>query len=598
MSEQVDRSHGIASQISVAILATRIGSRHPSSLTVMHQEQRGPAGAPFFVDLAERVGFEPTVDLRPRLISSQVHSTALPPLRWQHRIRGLTAALNPALAAPPHPLVTTVSLAATLVDMTGPAPAEPVSPKHLQGMAVARCLLCIFLLLLTGCFLFEDNKLRAVKSARELVVLTSFGPTTYFENPEGPAGFEYDLAKAFADHLGVRLRVAAVRSFSEVLPRLLNGEADFAASGITITEARRAMVRFTPPYQHVRQQVVYRRGATRPADVAALADREIEVRAGTSYVDRLTELKQEYPDLTWTEVDDRETEDLLQAVWEGLLDITVADSNIVAVNQQYFPELQVAFDLNDSEGLGWAFPPGPDNSLYDEAVRFLESARTSGELANLIERYYGAASRSGYVNMTVYQLRVQTRLPEYQSLFEAAGKQTGLDWRLLAAIGYQESFWDPKAISPTGVRGMMMLTEETAKQLDVVNRLDARQSIIGGAQYMAQLIERIPATVSGPDRLWMALAAYNVGPYHLEDARTITQRQKADPNKWLDVKDRLPLLSRAKWAKAVPYGYARGSEAVIFVNRVRAYYDVLVKLDEEERARRGTEALKLNAPAL
>ena len=482
--------------------------------------------------------------------------------------------------------------------MVGPDLAERGSREHSRHAAHLRCLLYIAIILLGGCSLFEDNKLRSVKSARELVVLTHIGPTTYFENPEGPAGFEYDLAKAFAEHLGVQLRVVAVRSFSDVLPRLVNGEADFAAAGITITDTRRALVRFTPPYQQVRQQVVYRRGAVRPADISELATREIEVRAGTSYVDRLNTLKGQYPDLTWSEADDRETEDLLQAVWEGLLDITVADSNIVAVNRQYFPELQVAFDLNESEGLGWAFPYTPDKSLYDAAVRFLETARESGELANLIERYYGAASRSGYVNMTVYRLRVQTRLPTYQSLFEAAAKRAGLDWRLLAAIGYQESYWDPKAISPTGVRGMMMLTEETASQLGVANRLNAKQSIDGGARYIAQLIERIPDTVTGPDRLWMALAAYNVGLYHLEDARIITQRQGADPNKWKDVQERLPLLATSKWFKTVPYGYARGHEAVIFVNRVRTYYDVLVKLDEEERSRRSTEALKLKAPAL
>jgi len=465
-------------------------------------------------------------------------------------------------------------------------------------VVLAGYLLCLCLPLLGSCSAFEDNKLNSVKSARELVMLTYIGPTTYFENPEGPAGFEYDLAKSFADHLGVRLRVVAVPSFTEILPRLMDGEADFAAAGITITDARRAMVRFTPPYQQVRQQIVYRRGAKRPADVSALIDREIEVRAGTSYVDRLNALKQKFPELTWVEVDDRETEDLLQAVWEGLLDLTVADSNIVAVSQQYFPELQVAFDLNDSDGLGWAFPVSPDTSLYDEAVKFLERARKSGELANLIERYYGAASRSGYVNMTVYQLRVQTRLPLYQSLFETAAGQTGLDWRLLAAISYQESYWDPKAISPTGVRGMMMLTEETATQLGIANRLDAKQSILGGARYIARLIERIPETVAEPDRLWMALAAYNVGPYHLEDARTITQRQGGNPNKWLDVKERLPLLATSKWARTVPYGYARGHEAIIFVNRVRTYYDVLVKLDEDERSRHSTEALKLKAPAL
>jgi membrane-bound lytic murein transglycosylase F len=460
-----------------------------------------------------------------------------------------------------------------------------------------RFILLALPLLLGACSLFE-NKLEAVKSAGELVVLTRVSPTTYYESPEGPAAFEYDLVKAFADHLGVKLRIVIADKFADILPRLVQGEADLAAAGISITEERRAQVKFTPPYQEIRQQVVYRRGAPKPGCVRDLIGRQIEVQAGTSYVERLEALKQDYPDLNWTEVEDKATEALLQLVWEGLLDLTVADSHIVAINRQYFPELQVAFDLQKQEGLAWAFPLKKDDSLYQAAVKFLETTRASGELANLIERYYGPASRSNFINLIVYKLRIQNRLPQYQQLFEKAGKKYSLDWRLLAAMGYQESYWDPKAVSPTGVRGLMMLTEDTASHMGVRNRMKAEDSIDGGSRYIAQMIDRMPDTVTGPDRLWMALAAYNIGINHLEDARILTQKQRGDPNKWNDVKERLPLLATQKWASQTQYGFARGQEAVIFVNRVRTYYDVLVKLDEEEKALHRSEALKLKAPAL
>jgi len=449
---------------------------------------------------------------------------------------------------------------------------------------------------LAACSLFE-NKLEAVKSAGELVVLTRVSNTTYYDSPEGPAGFEYDLAKAFADHLGVGLRMVAADKFADVIPRLARGEADMAAAGITVTAARRALIRFTPPYQEIRQQVIYRLDDPRPAGVGDLVGRQIEVHAGTSYVERLTELKKEHPGLKWNETD-KETEELLQLVWEGLLDVTIADSSIVALNRQYFPELQVAFDIQQPEALAWAFPRSDDNSLYDAAVKFLEEFRASGELRHLIDRYYGAAARSEYVNLMVYQLRIQNRLPRFQSTFEKAGKEFNHDWRLLAAIGYQESYWDPKATSPTGVRGIMMLTEETAKQMGVRNRLRADQSIHGGARYIRQMIDRMPDTVTGPDRVWLALAAYNVGIHHLEDARVLTEKQGGDPNKWNDVKERLPLLADKSWHPKTKYGFARGREPVVFVNRVRTYYDVLVKLDEEERAKGTTEALKLKAPAI
>jgi membrane-bound lytic murein transglycosylase F len=321
------------------------------------------------------------------------------------------------------------------------------------------------------------------------------------------------------------------------------------------------------------------------------------VQAGTSYAERLNELKQQYPELRWTEVD-KETEELMQVVWEGLLEISIADSNIVAINRQYFPEIQVAFNLQNPESLAWAFPLGEDHSLYDAAVKFLEKSRASGELAQLVDRYYGPASRSNFVNLSVYKVRIRSRLAQYQLMFEKAAKQYNLDWRLLAALGYQESYWDPAATSPTGVRGMMMLTEETANQLGIDNRLDVTQSIDGGAHYLQSLIERMPPGITEPDRTWMALAAYNIGTGHLEDARIITQKQGRDPNKWSDVKNYLPLLAETEWYSKTKNGYARGLEPVIFVNAVRTYYDVLVKTDEEEKAKKRPEALGIKVPAI
>jgi membrane-bound lytic murein transglycosylase F len=454
-------------------------------------------------------------------------------------------------------------------------------------------------LALSGCTLFEKNLLQKIKADGELVVLTRQGPTTYFESPEGPAGLEYDLAKAFADRLGVKLRLVAVDHFVDILPKLSQREAHFAAAGITVTESRKAQFRFTPPYQETRLQAVGRLGATEAADtICDLIKHRIEIDKDTSYAELLTELQKDYPRLAWVEVEDKHTEELLQHVAQGLTDMTVAHAHAVSVQRQFFPELRVTLELGGPRHLAWAFPQGSDDSLYQAASQHIEGMKKSGDLAQLIDRYYGPASRSSYVNMTVYRLRVETRLPQYQQLFVRAGKKHKLDWRLLAAMGYQESYWDPKAVSPTGVRGMMMLTEETAQQLKIKNRLDPRQSIDGGARYINQMIARIPETVTGPDRLWMALAAYNVGLYHLEDARVLTQKLGGDPNKWNDVKERLPLLATAKWGNQAKYGMARGNEAVVFVNRIRTYYDVLVNWDETEKKEKRSDAIKLKAPAI
>ncbi len=450
---------------------------------------------------------------------------------------------------------------------------------------------------LFSCSWFDHSKLQAVKTAGELVVLTRASPTTYYETPEGSLGIEHDLAKGFAGYLGVKPKFLVAEKFADVIPRLINGDADMAAAGISITEARRKQLLFTPSYQEIRQQVIYRLGTPRPTSTQSLVGRQIEVQKGTSYVERLTVLKQEYPDLKWSETE-KETEALLELVWEGLLEISIADSNIVALNKQYFPELQVAFDIQKPESLAWAFPISEDKSLYNAAVTYLEKIRVSGELAQLIERYYSPASQANFIDLSVFKVRVRSRLPLYQSMFEKAEEQYNLDWRLLAALAYQESFWDPNATSPTGVRGMMMLTEDTAMQLGITDRLDAEQSIEGGVRYLRDLIQRMPPHVSDPDRLWMALAAYNIGIHHLEDARIITQKKKGDPNKWNDVKKYLPLLAEEEWYSKTKFGYARGLEPVVFVNGVRSYYDVLVKLDDEEKAKNKPQALDLKAPAI
>ena len=356
-------------------------------------------------------------------------------------------------------------------------------------------------------------------------------------------------------------------------------------------------MKFAPPYQRINQQLIYRQGTVKPKSVADIVGEDIVVTAGTSYADRLAELRKRYKKLTWEENKELDTEELIQRVAEGTLTFTIADSNIVSANRPLFPDLRIAFDMQRKESLAWAFPVSVDTSLYDEAVKFQRQLKRTGEIKVLLERYYGATD-ADYFNMTLYQLRIQNVLPSYRRLFEEAGQKYGIDWRLLAAIAYQESYWNPRATSPTGVRGLMMLTNATAKQLGVTDRLDPTQSVDGGARYIKQMIDRIPEEVTEPDRTWMALASYNVGFFHLMDAREITKRRKGNPDQWKDIKQNLPLLARPTVYKHLKYGYVRGNEPVIYVSRIRRYYDVLVKLDKKVQEKIRNEAIGLTAPAI
>lgn len=428
----------------------------------------------------------------------------------------------------------------------------------------------------------SDSTLEKIITKGELVVLTRNSPTTYYEGPDGPAGLEYDLAKMLADELGVKLKMIAAQNLSQVLAGVENGAADFAAAGLTITEDRKEFFRFGPPYQGITEQLIYNINNPRPRSLDDL-NGTFEVVAYSSHNEQLVRLKKQHPSLNWKENDELESEDLLQLVADDILDYTVVDSNDFLLNQRFMLDLRAAFDIGEPQQLGWLFPKSKDNTLYDKVTAFFEKIRASGDLARLISRTYGHTKDFDYVGTLIFRRHVAQRLPTYQDLFEAAAEKYKLDWRLLAAIGYQESHWDPKAVSPTGVRGIMMLTLRTASDLGIDNRLIPENSIMGGAEYFANSLERIPDDIDEPDRTWMALAAYNIGYGHLEDARIITEQLDKDPHRWFDVKQALPLLAKRKWYKNTRHGYARGWEPLQYVENIRSYYDILRWLDDSHQ---------------
>ncbi len=430
------------------------------------------------------------------------------------------------------------------------------------------------------------NSLEQVLDRGELVVAMRVSPTTYFSGPDGPTGLEYELARAFADRLGVRLRVVVPNRFEDLLSMVERGRVDLGAAGITVTEARRERMRFGPPYKQVTEQVVYRMGAdTRPRSMEDLNGLRLAVVPGTTHASRLVESRNEFPDLDWVEAANEDTGALLRKVWLGELDLTVVDSTELASQQRFYPELRAAFDLSEPTDLAWAFPLRGDTSLLEEAEAFFEEIQAAGWLDQLLERHLGHVGELDYAGRVTFVRQVEGRLPEYRSLFKEAARVHGLDWRLLAAISYQESHWNPDAVSPTGVRGMMMLTENTAAQLGISDRVDVRESIMGGAEYFRSMHARIPDRIPEPDRTWLALAAYNVGFGHLEDARRITQAQGRDPDRWMDVMEHLPLLAQEGWYRQTRFGFARGGEPVRYVQNIRSYYDLLVWLTNEDEGR-------------
>ena len=433
------------------------------------------------------------------------------------------------------------------------------------------------LILLIGLNACSPQKpaLQHIRDAGVMHVITRNAATTYFTGPHGPEGLEYELVKAFADHLGVSLKMSSEDNLKNMLNKVEDGEVDFAAAGLSVTAEREKTFRFAESYQSITQQLIYHRSIPRPKSMDDAIEGMMEVIANSSHVEKLKELKKQYPRLSWDDNTEVGTNELLNLVAERVIDFTVADSNELLLTRRFYPELRIAFDISKPQKLAWAFAKDGDNSLYEEANKFLKEYKKSGQLAQLLKRHYNHARNYDYAGTPTYLGHVRYRLPRYQQMFEQAGELNNIDWQLLAAVAYQESHWNPRAISPTGVKGIMMLTNVTAKDLGIKDRTVPAQSIKGGAQYLRELSEMFSAEINKLDKLWFTLAAYNVGIGHLADARLITKQRGGDPDKWIDVKESLPLLRLKRWHKKTRYGYARGNEPVKYVENIRSYYDIL-----------------------
>lgn len=436
-------------------------------------------------------------------------------------------------------------------------------------------LVCLFLTSCEGS-LFPST-LDKIKSRGEIVVITRNSPTSFFENADGQhEGIEYHMAMAFAAHLNVKARFVVGSTAAGMLDALDKKEGDFVAGGLTRTDDRLEFYEFGPEYQRVEQQLICRRNnGSIPKSLNDLSGIRIWVSKNTSYENQLSRLESEFPGLKWTSSQDLGTEDLLEMVWRREISCTVSDSNIFAINRRYYPELVLAFSLAKPEPLSWVLNKN-SVELKEAMNEWFEKFSSEDQMKILLERYYGFVDGEyDYVGTVKFHQAVGKTLPKYREWFEQAGEKYSLDWKLLAAVSYQESHWNPRAKSPTGVRGIMMITLPTAKQLGLKNRLDPQSSIFAGAKYLAKLRDRLPDHIVEPQRTWMALAAYNMGYGHFRDARVLAEKLDKNPDRWDELEMVLPLLSRKKYYRDLRHGYARGGQALHYVNNIRDYKEQL-----------------------
>ncbi|PLV55314.1 membrane-bound lytic murein transglycosylase MltF [Erwinia sp. E602] len=426
------------------------------------------------------------------------------------------------------------------------------------------------------------DRIGQIKSRGVLRVSTINSPLTWYTVNKSPAGMDYELAKRFADYLGVKLEVTVRPNLSDLFDDLEDDKADVLAAGLIYNHDRLTRFQTGPSYYSVSQQLVYRMGAARPKNPGDLKGRLVAA-SGSAYLSTLRDMKSnQYPDLDWAIATDRTPQQLLEAVADGKLDYTVADSVTIALMQRIHPQLAVAFDITDEEPVTWYVQDEKDDSLNAAMLDFFNMMGEEGSMARLDEKYLGHVGTFDYVDTRTFLRAIDGTLPDIKPLFEKYAQN--IDWKLLAAIAYQESHWNPQATSPTGVRGMMMLTRNTADSVSVKDRTDPEQSIRGGSVYLQRLMEKVPDSIPEDERIWFALAAYNMGFAHMLDARKLTDKQNGNPDSWADVKLRLPMLSQKRYYSQTAYGFARGHEAYAYVENIRKYQLSLVGyLDDQER---------------
>ncbi len=444
---------------------------------------------------------------------------------------------------------------------------------------VAALLVAAFGLFPRGDRLPRDPVFDRIIERGRITVITRNNAHCYHIYRGEAMGFEYDLARAFADYLGVELAVQTSARWETMLPELRQGKGDFVAASLTITDARREAIAFSRPYMPIQQHLIVHRNNNTISQAADLAGKTVHVRAGTSYAERLENLQAAGIDLEIAPHPDLPTEELIRMVAEGEIEVTVADSNIAMLNRRYYPQAVVAGPISEKQYLGWAVSPRA-HILLSKINRFLAHSRETGRFAEIYNRYYAEVEIFDYTDLATFHQRIETRLPQYLPAIRRAARKHGFDWRWIAAQIYQESHFDPRARSPAGAQGLMQLTRRTARSMGVKDPYHPVQSIRGGVRYLKKLYDFYDKA-RGRDRFFIALAAYNVGRGHILDARNLARDRGLDPDQWASLTQTLPLLSRRQYYADAKYGYCRGTEPVRYIRQITVYYDILRRRDIE-----------------
>jgi membrane-bound lytic murein transglycosylase F len=423
----------------------------------------------------------------------------------------------------------------------------------------------------------HPRTLEEIRKSGYIRILTRNNDTSFFIYRGHRMGFDYELGKRLARRLGIRADMVITANWGDMVPQLLRGEGDVIAAELTITDRRKKEVLFSQPWGRTREVVVYRSSAAKVAGPEDLAGKEVHVRRSSAYFETLTALSARLekagkpPIRIRTVPEDWETDTILTAVSKGEILYTVADGLIARLHAASFEGLTIGPALTGDRDLAWAVRPG-DVQLKREIDAVFRELRRRPDF-NLVRRKYFEEDRTFQEERRnqLYASETGTLSP-YDALVRRYSGQHAFDWRLVAAQIYQESRFDPRRKSWAGAAGLFQLMPATAKGLGVRDRTDPEQSIRAGLEYMQKLQNHYVDVPDPIERYRFALAAYNTGSGHIDDARRLARAEHKDSRKWRAVVPYLLRLSHRRYAARARFGYCRGAEPVDYVRHIDERY--------------------------
>ena len=418
-----------------------------------------------------------------------------------------------------------------------------------------------------------------VKVPPSLRVALMVHPTIYYTDPNGElAGLEYDLISAFAQTQHTKLEIKTYATPDAARLALFRSEVDVVAMGNTADGLSATEIPTKARYQESAWVLLNSPQKFTPKSFAEVSPKRVIVSSRIYTHPRMAELRRKNAAVLFVEDTKNDDESLISAVGDDDVEYAIVEEDTYNASRHFHYDAQRAFIVQPPMSRVWLFAHDA-LAERDSANAFLTRITRDGQITRVLDRYFGFPQKISPADVEEFSERVNTVLPRYRTWFQQAQETYGIEWRLLAALSYQESHWNADATSETGVRGIMQFTEDTARRYNV-DRLDPRSSILGGARYLTELKRMgLSARIQEPDKTWLALAAYNIGLGHVENARILTQRAKKNPDMWPDVRRHLPLLAKPEIAAQFKQGLCRCGMPVEYVEAVRAYYDVLLRLE-------------------